>query len=782
MKTPFRTLFHTCRQHKSSFILNIVGLSVAFTTFYILMAQVGFEWGFDRFHKDSERIYRVEIEHVGGSQSTTICYPVLSQLIRSSSHIVSGGIKMPTRNGYIAQPGDSTGNNSIPTEFCYVTKGYIDVFTFDMIEGTADSLRNPDYAIVPLSLAEKLYGEQKSYLNKEFGDNASWFLRIGGVYRDFPQNSMIQNIVYQVPDKGWEDHFLNEWSEYSHICYLKLDKNADPDHLLDKFKIDNKESDDYALTFHLRPLKDIYYCSLRSSDISVQGNRNITLLLFSIAALIVLISGINFMNFSMALVPFKMKGINLQLVLGASPLRLRINLVLEALFSAFLAFLLSLLTVHLISATSFTSFLSADMALAAQPGLLLFTGAVALLTGFLAGFYPAHYITSFPLARVVNGSFALSSKGRMLRNALIGVQFLISLTAVIVVLFMYLQNRYVKNESPGFDKEQIVYLHLNQNIRARQSDTFVNKLKQNPFIEEVAFIEQAIGEDDSFMGWGRSTSKGEEVQFDVLPVTADYLRVLGIRVTEGRDFRQEDENRPQGAFIFNQAAKKKFNLGLGETVGSEGEIIGFMPDIKFQSFRHAVGPMAFFVWGTENWGLRSYTATIRLKAGTNMYPAIRYIEATARELDPEFNNNARFYDSVLQNLYKTEQKQYTLVSVFSLLIVFISIVGVFGLVVFETQTRRKEVGILKVFGSSEFQVLCLFNRTYLSIVLLCSVVAVPLGYYITERWMENFVYHIPIYPWVGVVALIIVLAVVAATVTIQSWKASRENPVDTIGK
>ena len=655
-----------------------------------------------------------------------------------------------------------------------MTSGYAKVFTFDMIEGTVDSLRSAEYAVIPLSLAEKVYGKRKSYLNEEFGDGQSWSLRVGGVYRDFPKNSMLGNFVYQIPNEVWMNRFLNDWENVNQYAYFKLKKNVDPKHLFDNVKIANRHGNEMNLSdvqasgeiLYLRPLKDIYYTNdIVSGDIALHGNRGVNRLLFSIAVLIIVIAGINFMNFSVASVPTKIKSINTRMVLGASVSKLRFSLIKEAVLLSLLSFLISLLIVFLISRTTFVSFLF-----------------VALATGILSSIYPAYYITSFPPAMVVKGSFALSPQGRALRNGLIGLQFTVSLIVVAIVLFMSLQNRFLLSEPVGFDKDQLLNVQLDYKIRVNQPDVFISKLKENPFIEEVGFIESAIGNSDGFMGWGRENGKGEMIMFSVLPVTYNYLKVMGIDVTEGRDFRLEDTNNNLGKFVFNETAKKKFDLELGEMIPAAGEIIGFIPDIKFQSFRHAVQPMAFYVWGKENWGIRDFNATVRVKAGTDMNQIARYIRSVCQELSPEsnFDSAVKPFDEMLKNLYQREFQQNVLATLFSIFVIFISIVGVCGLIIFETRARRKEIGVCKVFGSSEYQILYLFNKTYIRILLICFVISIPVAYQIVSIWLQNFAYHIPVYSWVFAVALFIVLLAVSVTVTTLSWRTARENPVDSL--
>lgn len=776
-----KSFLYSFKRYKVSFLLNVLSLSIAFATFYILMVQVNFEWGFDSFHKDADRIYRLEQEFAG-KKSPVFVFPRLHQLIESSPNIEAAGIKTYERNGSIVHAGENR-TDTISARFCYITQGYAQVFTFDMIEGSVDSIRDPRMAILPLSLAQKIYGERKSYIGEEIGDGQSWTLRIGGVYRDFPKNSMLQNVVYQIPDEARMNAFLNNWTEGNFYGYLKLKKGADSDHLFDDVKINRQDGAESSVSsLSLRPLEDIYYCEVQTGDISFRGVKSVTWLLFSIAVLVVFIAGINFMNFSIALVPSKIKNINTRMILGASATRLRGALILESVLLSFLSFLISLFIVFLISRTTFASYLDGDMSLPYQGGLIVVLLITALFTGLFSSAYPAYYITSFTPAMIVKGTFALSRQGRILRNGLIGLQFTASLIVVAVVIFMSLQNQFLLNGPMGFDKDQILNVSLDRDIRLHKSGAFVSKLKEHPFIEDAAVIEQAIGEYDGFMEWGRNTGKGEHLSFSVLPVSYNYLDVLGIKVSEGRNFRREDMSGRLGVFIFNETAKKKYNLELGETIESSGEIIGFIPDIKFKSFRNAVEPMAFYVWGTENWGVRDFTATVRVKPGADIYDTMRYIKQVCSELSPSsnFDSAVKPFDEMLGRLYEREQRQNILVSIFSLLVIFISVVGVCGLVIFETQARRREIGVCKVFGSSEMQILYLLNKTYIRIVLVCAVIAVPVAYRMIDFWLQSFAYHIPIYLWVFVIALMIVLITVSATVTVLSWRTARENPVDAL--
>jgi putative ABC transport system permease protein len=377
----------------------------------------------------------------------------------------------------------------------------------------------------------------------------------------------------------------------------------------------------------------------------------------------------------------------------------------------------------------------------------------------------------------LKGSFGLSPKGKNLRNTLISIQFIASFALIIGASFMYLQNRFMQNSPLGYDKDALITVDIWRIQKNR--DAFTNQLKAYSGIEDVTFGESLLSSSDQYMGWGRNY-KGEGISFQCLPVHYTFLKVMGIEITEGRDFRQGDESTQQGAYVFNETARKQYNLELNSTIDYSGEIIGFMPDVKFASFRTAVIPMAFYVWGTENWGNQSVNAYIKIKAGTNLHAAISYIRKTLDGFDTEYPFTVRFYDEVLQRLYEKENSLSSLISLFSLMAIFISIVGVFGLVVFDSECRRKEIGIRKVLGASTTGIIVMFNKAYFKILAFCFVIAVPFAWYAVNQWLQNFAYKTPMYWWVYLLAIVVIGVITASTVTFQCWRVASDNPVKAI--
>lgn len=778
MKTILKNFLSALRRFKMATLLNVLGLSIAFAAFMIIFMQLDYDWNFDKFHTDSDCIYRVEITYDGGAQAI-LSRPYAEMFIHSSPHIKAGSLTMPWGASMVVTIDENGIQNSYKEKALKVYPEYSDVFQFNMYEGQSNAMHEPNTVLVPLSMARKWYGNQ-SAIGKQLKTPHSNYT-IGGVYHDFPNNTVVGNSIYYPMNK---EENINSWGNSNYELYIRTDSPQNGELLVENFKknFDTSildESNKWVTNWNIRltPLPEVHFTTDTIYDTSPKASKQTLLVLFAIAFVIIIIAGINFTNFSTALTPMRIKGINTQKILGADERALRLSLVMEAVSISFISFILSLGLIFIFSLTPLSEFVNADISLTAHPVLVSVTAIISILTGLLAGAYPSYYTTSFSPALVLKGSFGLSSKGRKLRNILISIQFIASFALIIGAIFMYLQNYYMQNTPLGYEKDELIVTDINGTIQDKK-ETFANQLKSFSGIEDVTFAEMLLSSSDQYMGWGRKFRDGD-IQYQCLPVDVSFLKVMGVEIEEGRNFREGDEKTKQGVYIFNQKARHNYNLELGDRIDS-AEIIGFMPDVKFASFRTEVVPMAFFVWGTENWGNKSTYAYIKVKGGTNMRAAMQHTRETYRSFDSEYPFNARFFDEVMNQLYDKEVKVSALITLFSLIAVFISIVGVFGLVVFESEYRKKEIGVRKVLGSSTNEIIIMFNRIYMRILCICFIIAAPVAYYTITKWLENFAYKTPVYWWVFIISFILIAIVTSITVTFQNWKAANANPVESI--
>ena len=486
------------------------------------------------------------------------------------------------------------------------------------------------------------------------------------------------------------------------------------------------------------------------------------------------------MNFSLAETPMRIKSINTQKVLGATTRSLRFTLIAEAMLISFTAFILALIWIAILKDFGLQDLVNARLTITEHPMLLLATFGLSLLMGLMAGLYPSYYVTSFPPALVLKGSFGLSPQGRILRTALVCIQFFVAYMLIIGVGIMYLQSRYIRTSDYGYDKDAIIVGNMTKETQS-QTDAVVGELSQIPGVKGVAVSEFVLSSADNYMHWGRS--KGDKyIQFDAFPVDYRYLDVMGIHIVEGRSPKPGDED----VYIFNEFTRKKYPwLKVDQPAPDDNLVIGFCENIKYSSFRNddANQTMAFLIPGKKfaqwGWEWRNFV-NVRISAGVDKIEVIQSLQKTMEKFTPGHDFNFRFMDEVLDANYRNELRFTKQILLFSLIAIAISLTGVFGLTMFESEYRRKEIGIRKIMGSSTKQILYMFNRRYILILTGCFIVATPFGWWIGQHWLQGFAEKTPVSPWIFILSFLLVTLITMLTITVQSWKNARENPANSI--
>lgn len=509
-----------------------------------------------------------------------------------------------------------------------------------------------------------------------------------------------------------------------------------------------------------------------------------------VAILIILIALINFVNFFFALVPDRVRSVNTYKVFGTSRTTLILDFIMESVGLVLLALMMAALIVVLLAKSPATEILNAPMDVSLNTQMLIITIAVALTGAVVGSIAPAFYITSFQPALVLKGSFGTSASGKMLRNMLIGVQFTISMVLIISAIFVRLQHSYMMNFDMGFNQENLISGQMPSAVSwwNEKNEAFENKLRANPDIVDITWAEGQIV-NVSRMGWGQEY-KGEDIQFQCYPVAYNFLDVMGIEIVEGRNFTKADEQAEDGVIIFNEESKRRYNVTLdsqGPSHHDEGnsEIAGICKDFHFRPLQYGNYPFTFYLFGRDHsWrpqGLRHIY--VRIAAGADPQKVMEFIHNTVIELIPDVdpdNIYLHLFDEELARKYKAEDKLSKQVTAFTMIAIILALMGVFGLVFFETQHRMKEIAVRRVLGAEVKDILSMLSRKYATIVMICFVVAAPVSYLVTERYFSNFAYHMSIQPWVFVAALMVVLVVTVALVASRSFSAATKNPVESI--
>ena len=584
MKTIIRNFINVLTRFKVATILNVAGLAVAFAAFIVILIQVNFEWMFDRCHPTSDRIYRVELTPAVGL-NTILSRGLVEAVIQSSPHIEAGTLLTPSFGEiYLTtekKDGERLGFEETITT-CHPTLPSI--FQFPLIEGDLNCLDEPEKVMIPESLAMRLFGKGVSAVGKSLhAEQAVWtksqtLFTIGAVYKDFPDNTQLKNVIYTSIDPDYE---INNFDASNWICYLLLDQSSSAGGVMDSFNrhFDFSKIGRPEVRVQLVPLTDIYYLDEPNNySMSRKGNLEVTVLLLGLAILIIFVAAINFTNFSTALTPLRVRSINTQKVLGSSYRILRGSLLIEAVLISLIAWLIGLWIVWGLDRTVALPFLEADLDFSVNIPVIVVSGLIAMLTGIIAGLYPSYYVTSFPPALVLKGSFGLSPVGRKLRMVLIGFQFVVSILLIILSCFMGIQSHYIRNFSLGFDKDAIAIVELNPTLYDKHHTTYVDRLKGYPGIEDVAFSTAKVGAGDNY-SYNTVTYKDQEFTYFNIRVSSNFFQVMGISVAEGREFSKADEGSENVVYIFNRAAHIGANMKEGDNF-HDGRIIGFTDNVK----------------------------------------------------------------------------------------------------------------------------------------------------------------------------------------------------------
>ena len=797
-----KEFFKNLGRYKVSSVLNILGLAIAFASAYIILVQVNFDLGYNKCFRDGDRTFRLELRGIWGEDNTWTPY-----LNHQSGHLfgeIDDNVESFTSMHLYSWNASLTfydfGGSAEPqTMVVRATTGMPNapkVMGFNLVEGDFEQMKGPGSVLLSESFAVKhgLTVGNAIKLSEDFS------LTVMGIFKDFPKNCDLYGLELYSGEETAENSAPTEWS---YTYYYKLISAEQQEQFMDniyrKYYERIKEPGD---TFDIEELKadfpirltaveDTYFASNTVSQ-GKTGNRTTTLTLFVIAVLIIVIAFVNFINFFMAMVPRRIRRVNTEKIFGCSTRRLRLGFVGEAIGLVLLGLLLAALIIFYIAPeVSAGRFIATSIALEDNWNVVLMMLGLGVVLAIIASIYPAYYITSVPPAFAIKGSFGNTAKGRRLRSALLGLQFFISLALIICTMFIKLQHSFMMNYEMGFNREHLLSAKLEGQAMSPTEDgqrpALVSLLKESPMIQDVTFSQNRMVSHDARQGWGRDIiGENRDLSVEVQIVTPNFLEVMGIEITEGRNFESRDMQNPNGSVIYNETARRRYNLTMDTRVcymGEEAaEVIGFCKDAKMQPLQYETEPMIFYLYGRNLYYPQLY---IRTTEGANFEAVKAYIEECILKLAPKAKPEdikVEFFDEQLGREYEKEKELTRLVSVFSLVAILIALMGVFGLVFFETQYRRREIAVRRVHGAKISQILGMFVGQYARMVGIAFLFAVPVSALVMLRWLQGYAYHIDLYWWVFALALLIVLAVTSAIVLARSWRAAKENPVEALYK
>ncbi|HEV7380771.1 MAG TPA: ABC transporter permease [Dyadobacter sp.] len=792
LKIALRNLF----KNKVFSVINIAGVSVGLACFLLLALYVKDELSYDRHHAHADRIYRLSRTFLSkdGTASLKLGHvaPPFGPLIKQDFPEVEQVVRMLETGGLVKY-----GEHVFNEENMFAAEPDIfKVFSFNITNGNpGKALENPFSIMFSRPMAEKYFGKENP-IGKTVRLDNQFDYNVTGVFEPLPAQSHFHpSFLVSFSTLNDEriygaDGLSRNWDNNSFSTFLLLPENQNPEKLVKAFPAFQSRhiganAPDYSL-LGLMKLTDIHLYSHLDSEIEANGDIQYVYLFSAIAIFILLIACINYMNLATAKSATRAKEVGMRKVIGALRPQLIGQFLSESILLVFISVILSVLIVVLFL-PSFNTFTHKELSFHAllDPEFLGILACITLFTGFVAGSYPAFFMTSFQPISVLKGRIATALKNGRLRQSLVVVQFSIAVVLIISTVVVYSQMRYIRDYSLGFSKDQVLVLNMPDDT-ATDFESVRQRLKENSSIKEVGRSSR-IPSARLLDSWEAYVMKGDtfaesNIVIKSLSVDEDFIPAYQIGMAAGRNFSRDFATDKTNGYILNETAVKQLGwknpsdaIGAGFGYGQgRGQIIGVTKDYHFESLHQKVVPLVMF-----HQPGRLGRVSIHI-AGNNLKEAIAHIESFWHNKYPDIPFSYEFLDQRFGKLYATEQTQQLLFGIFAGIAIFISCLGLLGLSMFMAELRTKEIGVRKVLGASIGSLVALLSQDFLKLVLIAILIASPIAWYGMHNWLQDFAYHTEIKWWVFILAGTLAIGISLLTISFQSIKAALMNPVKSL--
>ncbi len=782
IKVAIRNLL---RQKGFSFI-NIFGLALGISCTALIGMWVNDELSYDRFHNDYEHMYRITGTLPELKVHAAVSSAPLALAFKTEIPEVEDAVRISGFNRDLVQVGDVKFEEK---GIIYADSNFFQFFNFPFIKGDKEkALLNPEGIVITEEMAKKYFGTT-DVLDKTIRKNSKNDFTVTGVIANIPDNShlkfdFVQPMRYLARDNN--DLKNNVWDNFNWYTYIRLNKNADQSKAgiaaIEKKMQDVYKKNEQVLkvAFVLQPLADIHLHSNFLADIPGHGNAQNVYIFIIVAIFILVVACLNFMNLATARAARRAKEVGLRKVVGAVRPHLMGQFLAESLVVALLSLVLALLIIFIVLPYFNTlggKHLSLDFSnLKIVMGLL----AITVITGLLAGSYPALYLSGFMPAKVLKGNVTGGSAGSLFRNTMVVIQFAVSISLIVGTGIVYRQLKYIQEMNLGYDKENLLYVRMSGEMWSKY-DALRASLGNNKLTSDYAFVSdlptQPAGATIS-VSWDGKDPNTQPLFYN-FAIDENFEEVFKVTYLYGSGFSDNAKN-DSAKVIMNESAIKTMGMKADEAVGSkvhiwgmDRTIIAVVKDFNFRPVQEPIGPMFLF---RDTWG---GTAIVRTAPGQTQN-TIDALEKICKDINPSYPFSYGFLDQDLDNMYKSEQRLGSLFNVFAVLAIVISCLGLYGLSAYLAERRTRELGIRKVLGATGFQLVYLLSATFTKPVLVATAVAVPLAWYGMNQWLTGFAYHITIDWTVFVIAFTAALIIAWLTVSFESIKAASTNPVKSL--
>ncbi|MEM9855938.1 MAG: ABC transporter permease [Bacteroidota bacterium] len=792
LKNYLKIALRNLRKKIGYTLINCIGLTSGITSFLLLLLFVQDEWSYDKFHQDSDRIYRVAGSHQQGGEGRTKSANI-TYLFAPELNNVSG-IEKWTR--LIPNSGLVRRNEKVFQEddLLVADSTFFEVFSFPLIEGQPSTvLDRVNTAVISESMAVKYFGEKNPIGGSLELDDFT--LEITGLMKDFPSNShfhadMIISQATVLP--SYPDWVTNNKGGTSHYTYVKLGEGANADLIEENLKPLVKEWYNYdnGPEYFLQSLESIHLTSDLNGELAPNGDILYTYVFLSVAILILIIACINYMNLAIAKSGSRSKEVGLRKIAGASKIQLVYQHLTESVVISLFAVLLGgLLSEIFMPYFNEISGKALESSILNNPSFILGLLIFGIFIGILTGSYPAFYLSGLGALQSVSGE-QIKIRGGVLsfRKLLLVFQFATTSTLLASTLLIGEQISFMSNKKMGVNTSSVLYLPLpTPELQAKHELIKQELLSRNSFTSVTTSNNSPV---NRVGGWRQYTTEEEEVMVSTIIVGYDYFETLEAEVLDGRSFSKDFSSDATNAYVLNESAVEF--LGFDNPVGTKlsglaftgsewsrknATVIGVVKDFHFTSMHTQIQPVIF-----------SLASEITMPVS---YLIVRYnsndIEQTLQSLTKVWNKHANgrpidftFMDSELQDLYAGEKRFLNLFLTFSSIAIIVACLGALSLISFTVSQMKRQIGIRKVLGAPVWGILKLVNNSFFKIILVAFVVSVPLSYFLIQNWLEDFAYKVSLGMMPYLESVFLIFTIAALTTSFQSLKAAFMNPVDVL--
>ncbi|GAB3774200.1 ABC transporter permease [Spirosoma horti] len=789
IRNYFTVAWRNLIRNKAFSAINLLGLALGMACSLLIMLWVQDERSVDSFHANGKSLYQIyERQHFDGKVYASyftqgLLADELKRTIPEVQYAAAMESNYPTTF--------SVGEKIIKMEGTFAGADFFTMFSYPFLQGTAaTALRSPGGIAISRKMAEAFFGSSEKAIGQSIRAENKVDLLVTAVFENLPANSSQQfDFLRTWADFEKDNDWAKTWTSTDPMTYVQLrtERMGKP---IDQARVDAKIKDfiyryvpktkGLLVEIGLQPYPEKYLHS-NFKDGYLDGGRIEYVRLFSIVAVfILLIACINFMNLATARSAKRAKEVGVRKVVGAGRSALMGQFVGEAVLLTFFSIIIAVVVVALLL-PAFNTLTGKMLALPINsPAFWATLLGLLLLTGFVAGSYPALFLSSLNPIRVLKGSLRFSAGAAFFRQGLVVFQFGLSIMLIVGTIVIYRQMNYVQTKNLGYNRENLLYIPVEGDL-PQKYDLFKEEISGLPGILTVSRMREsptALGHHVDDIGW---TGKDPNLRttFANTAVGYDFVKTLKLTLKDGRDFSKDFGTDTLG-FLINETALAKigYKNPIGKPLdwgGNKGHIIGVLKDFHFNSMRQAIEPLIIRLDRRPQWG----TILVRAEAGKTQ-EAIASLEKVCKELNPLTPFTYQFSDQEYAKLYRSEQVVSQLATYFAILAIFISCLGLFGLAAFTAEQRTKEIGVRKVLGASVTSVVALLSRDFLKLVLIAIVLASPLAWYAMNQWLESFMYKIDLSWWMFALAGLLAVGIALLTVSFQSIKAALMNPVKSL--